>query len=116
VVFVSTLDGVMRFLDSGTGLVIGTHNVGGSLLAQPAVASDDKGNTLVIFIDMGSSRWGAVFPGFVQALGVSATSVTASQGPTQYIDVIVLAAAVALLFIAVRLVRPSRALINHSPN
>jgi alcohol dehydrogenase (cytochrome c) len=71
-VYASTLDGVMRFLSESSGRLVGQRNVGGSLLTQPAIAADISGRMMVYITDMGSSRWGPVFPGFLQAFAVAA--------------------------------------------
>jgi outer membrane protein assembly factor BamB len=68
VVYTSTLDGVLRYLNENSGSLLGQKSVGGSLIAQPSVAEDRNGTERLFFTDMGSSRWGPVFPGFVQAL------------------------------------------------
>lgn len=68
VVYVSTIDGVLRYLDEGSGVLLGQRNIGGSLIAQPSVGEDRNGSEMLFLTDMGSSRWGPVFPGFVQAL------------------------------------------------
>lgn len=71
VLYVSTLDGVLRYLNSATGRLIGEKTIGGSLIAQPSIGADASGATLLFLTDMGSSRWGPVFPGFVQSLEAS---------------------------------------------
>jgi outer membrane protein assembly factor BamB len=81
VVYISTLDGVLRMLDEDSGKLLSSMNIGGSLLVQPSVASDASGNTLIFLTDMGSSRWGPVFPGFIQAIAPAkpATSVSVQE-------------------------------------
>ena len=68
VVYASTVDGILRFISEADGSLIGQRNIGGSLIAQPAVGEDRNGVEMLFLTDMGSSRWGPVFPGFVQAL------------------------------------------------
>lgn len=79
VVYVSALDGGLRYLNEANGNLIGQKLIGGELIDQPAVAQDQNGNQMLFLTDLGSSRWGPVFPGFVQALAPSETSDTLTQ-------------------------------------
>jgi len=74
VVYASTLDGILRYLDEGSGALLGQKTIGGSLIAQPSIGEDRTGTEMLFFTDMGSSRWGPVFPGFIQALAPTALS------------------------------------------
>ncbi len=71
VVYASTLDGVLRYLRETDGSPLGQKTIGGSLIAQPSIGEDRNGNEMLFLTDMGSSRWGPVFPGFIQALAPS---------------------------------------------
>jgi len=73
VVYVSTLDGTLRMLDEGTGLVLSTKSIGGELLVQPSIGDDANGAKALVLTDMGSTRWGPPFPGFLQALALPST-------------------------------------------
>lgn len=79
VVYLTTLDGAIRALSEGDGTLLAQKTIGGELIDQPAVAEDRNGNEMLFVTDMGSSRWGAVFPGFVQALA----PLQASEPPAQ---------------------------------
>jgi hypothetical protein len=96
VVYVSALDGVLRFVNENDGSPIGQKLIGGELIDQPAVAQDRKGNEMLFLTDLGSSRWGPVFPGFIQAL---TPAQPASQGlnTEAFYFAIVVAAASALV-------------------
>jgi len=98
VVYVSTLDGVLRMLDEGSGKLISTIDVGGSLLVQPSIGEDANGRMAVVLTDMGSTRWGPPFPGFVQALVIPAQHGGAVQVilESQVVAVVAAAAAVVL--------------------
>jgi outer membrane protein assembly factor BamB len=73
VVYVSTLDGTLRMLDENTGRLLSSKTIGGSLLTQPSLGDDVNGATALVLTDMGSTRWGPPFPGFIQALAVPAS-------------------------------------------
>jgi len=77
VVYASTIDGMLWFISEANGDLIGQRNIGGSLLAQPSIGQDRNGVEMLFLTDMGSSRWGPVFPGFIQALAP-----TQSPAPT----------------------------------
>lgn len=68
VVYATTLDGILRYLSEADGTLIGQKTIGGSLIAQPSIGQDADGTEMIYLTDMGSSRWGPVFPGFIQAL------------------------------------------------
>jgi len=70
VVYVSTLDGTLRMLDEATGQLLSSKTIGGSLLIQPSLGDDANGAMTLVLTDMGSTRWGPPFPGFIQALAV----------------------------------------------
>ncbi|HVB96040.1 MAG TPA: PQQ-binding-like beta-propeller repeat protein [Nitrososphaerales archaeon] len=72
VVYASTLDGTLHMLDEQTGKLLASRTVGGSLLIQPSLGSDANGGMTLVMTDMGSTRWGPPFPGFVQALTLPA--------------------------------------------
>ena len=72
VVYVSTLDGTLRYLNERDGSLVGSKSIGGELIVQPSLGEDRNGNLMLFLTDMGSSRWGPVFPGFVQALAPTA--------------------------------------------
>ncbi len=72
VVYVSTLDGTLRMLDEDTGKLLSSMTVGGSLLIQPSLGEDANGEMTLVLTDMGSTRWGPPFPGFIQALTLPA--------------------------------------------
>jgi outer membrane protein assembly factor BamB len=91
VVYASTLDGVLRYLDEGSGALLGQKTIGGSLIAQPSIAEDRNGTELLFLTDMGSSRWGPIFPGFVQAL---APTVPAAQSSGPFVSLFYAAVAV----------------------
>jgi outer membrane protein assembly factor BamB len=74
VLYVSTLDGKLRMLDESSGRLLSTKSIGGSLLVQPSVGDDANGAAALVLTDMGSTRWGPPFPGFIQALAIPATS------------------------------------------
>ncbi|MDA4115437.1 MAG: PQQ-binding-like beta-propeller repeat protein [Thaumarchaeota archaeon] len=82
VVYVSTLDGTMRMLDEDTGKLLSTMNVGGSLIIQPSLGEDANGEMTLVLTDMGSTRWGPPFPGFIQALTLPAVPPAAHAGET----------------------------------
>ncbi|HYC27116.1 MAG TPA: PQQ-binding-like beta-propeller repeat protein, partial [Nitrososphaerales archaeon] len=68
VVYVATMDGVLRFLSESDGTLLGEKNIGGSLISQPSIGSDTDGTEMLFLSDMGSPRWEPAFPGFVQGL------------------------------------------------
>jgi len=76
VVYVSTLDGTMRMLDEETGKLVSRMDVGGSLIIQPSLGEDANGEMTLVLTDMGSTRWGPPFPGFIQALALPAGAPT----------------------------------------
>jgi len=107
VVYVSTLDGNLRMLDEDTGRLISTKLIGGSLLIQPAIGEDANGQMTLVLTDMGSTRWGPPFPGFIEALALPA----APQGgistatlllATQIVAVVALASTAILVYSRIR--------------
>jgi quinohemoprotein ethanol dehydrogenase len=103
VVYVSTLDGNLRMLDEDTGKLISTKLIGGSLLIQPSIGEDANGQMTLVLTDMGSTRWGPPFPGFIEALALPA----APQGgiptatlllATQIVAVVALASTAILVY------------------
>ncbi len=68
VVYVPGLDGNLRVLKEADGTLLASKLVGGELIDQPAVGQDGNGREMLFVTDLGSSRWGPVFPGFIQAL------------------------------------------------
>ncbi len=74
VVYVSTLDGTLRMLDESTGRLLSSRTIGGSLLVQPSIGEDANRVMTLVLTDMGSTRWGPPFPGFIQALDLQAPS------------------------------------------
>jgi outer membrane protein assembly factor BamB len=97
VVYVSTLDGMLRFLGEADGSLLGQKLVGGELIDQPAIAQDESGHEMLFLTDLGSSRWGPVFPGFVQALSTTQAS---SPGSSQWLLPLALLVAASLAFVA----------------
>jgi len=96
VVYVTTLDGVLRSVSEADGTLLAQKNIGGELIDQPAIAQDRDGNEMLFVTDLGSSRWGPVFPGFVQALAPSGTP--ESQANAWPIPILIaLAAAIAFI-------------------
>ncbi len=71
VVYVPSMDGVLRMLSESDGSALGQKLIGGELIDQPAIAQDRNGVEMLFVTDLGSSRWGPVFPGFVQALALA---------------------------------------------
>jgi outer membrane protein assembly factor BamB len=107
VVYVSTLDGILRMLDEGTGRLISSKLIGGSLLIQPSLGDDANGAMTLVLTDMGSTRWGPPFPGFIEAFALP----TASQGSsttsrlflaTQVIAVLAVASTAILAYARIR--------------
>ncbi|MGH9918174.1 MAG: PQQ-binding-like beta-propeller repeat protein, partial [Nitrososphaerales archaeon] len=97
VVYVSTLDGTMRMLDEDTGKLISSMNVGGSLIIQPSLGEDANGEMTLVLTDMGSTRWGPPFPGFIQALSLPARPIAHGSETlleTQAVAVVAVASAV----------------------
>jgi glucose dehydrogenase len=74
VVYLSMLDGNLRMLDENTGRLLSSKSIGGSLLVQPSLGDDANGATALVLTDMGSTRWGPPFPGFIQALAIPTTT------------------------------------------
>lgn len=113
VVYVSTLDGTLRMLDEATGALITSKNIGGSLLIQPSIGEDGNGVMTLVLTDMGSTRWGPPFPGFIQAFSLSpsgpASSTTSEQDvlATQVVAVAALATAGLLAVLMIKR-RPRR--------
>ncbi len=106
-VFVSTLDGTLRMLDEGTGKLLSSRDVGGSLLIQPSLGQDANGRMALVLTDTGNTRWGPPFPGFIEALTLTASSQgagTAGQAllEAQVIAVAAIAAALVLAYAWVR--------------
>jgi hypothetical protein len=107
VVYVSTLDGKLRMLDEGTGKLISSIQIGGSLLIQPSLGQDGNGRMALVLTDMGSTRWGPPFPGFIQALALPASAPTQGETgqvllETQVVAVAAVAAACVLGVVAIR--------------
>jgi alcohol dehydrogenase (cytochrome c) len=96
VVYVSALDGALRFLSEIDGSLLGQKLIGGELIDQPAIAQDSRGNEMLFLTDLGSSRWGPVFPGFVQALSTTQAS---SSGLPSWLLPLALFVAACLAFI-----------------
>jgi outer membrane protein assembly factor BamB len=111
VVYLSTLDGVMRMLDESTGRLISSIQVGGSLLIQPSLGEDANGKMALVLTDAGSSRWGPPFPGFIQALtlpasyGQTEAAVSRMLLETQIVAVAAIASAFILGILALRMAR-----------
>jgi len=110
VVYVSTLDGTMRMLDESNGRVLSTRSMGGSLLIQPSIGDDANGAKALVLTDMGSTRWGPPFPGFIQALAVPETpqgAVAIGQLllATQVVALVAIACAVILAVARIRSTR-----------
>lgn len=82
VLYVSTLDGTLRMLDEDTGKLLSSRNVGGSLIIQPSLGEDANGEMTLVMTDMGSTRWGPPFPGFIQALTLPAAPRGVAGGQT----------------------------------
>jgi glucose dehydrogenase len=99
VVYVSTLDGVLRMLDEDTGELLSTMTIGGSLLIQPSLGEDANGEMTLVLTDAGSTRWGPPFPGFIQALTLPASAQGAPGGRTLLETQAVAVAAVASVVI-----------------
>jgi len=98
VLYVSTLDGILRMLDEDTGKPLSSMNVGGSLIIQPSLGEDANGEMTLVMTDMGSTRWGPPFPGFIQALTLPAAPHGGAQGrqtlvETQVVAVVAVASA-----------------------
>jgi len=107
VVYASTLDGTLWMIDEATGHLILSKSIGGSLLIQPAIGEDANGQMTLVLTDMGSTRWGPPFPGFIQALALPA----APQGgistatlllATQIVAVVALASTAILVYSRIR--------------
>ena len=75
VVYTSTLDGVLRYLSEVDGSLVGQKTIGGSLIAQPSMGENRNGAEMLFLTDMGSSRWGSVFPGFMQGLAPTSPAI-----------------------------------------
>lgn len=109
VVYVSSLDGVLRMLDEDTGKLLSSMVVGGSLLIQPSLGEDANGQMTLVMTDMGSTRWGPPFPGFIQALTLpAATSGGPSAGELLATQVVAVAAIASAAIIAVAWARSAR--------
>jgi outer membrane protein assembly factor BamB len=105
VVYVSTLDGTLRMLDEDTGRLLSSKVIGGSLLEQPSLGDDANGAMTLVLTDMGSSRWGPPFPGFIEALAIPAAQGGATGQTllaTQVVAVVAVASAVILVITRVR--------------
>jgi outer membrane protein assembly factor BamB len=103
VVYVSTLDGMLTGLKQTDGTLLVQKNIGGSLLAQPSLGEDRTGREILLLTDMGSSRWGPVFPGFVQAL---APTLPASQESSPILELFLVVGAAILAFVIGVIVSP----------
>jgi len=104
VVYVSTLDGTLRMLDEGDGRLISSRDIGGSLLIQPSLGEDGNGQMTLVLTDMGSTRWGSPFPGFLQAFSLP----RGPSGGTDYVlatQVVAVVAVATATVLAVYLVR-----------
>ena len=101
VVYASMLDGVLRYLSESGGALLGQKTIGGSLIAQPSIGDDRNGTEMLFLTDMGSSRWGPVFPGFVQAL---APTVPPSRGLIPIDALLYVGVAISAVVLAVILV------------
>ncbi len=107
VVYASTLDGTLWMINEGSGKLIATKSIGGSLLIQPSLGEDASGSMTLVLTDMGSTRWGPPFPGFIQALGLpSPTGGSGSQGTV--IEASAVAVVAIVIVTAVALVRYRR--------
>ena len=69
-------------LDEGTGKLLSSMTIGGSLIIQPSLGEDANGEMTLVMTDMGSTRWGPPFPGFIQALTLPAAAAGAPGGQT----------------------------------
>lgn len=107
VVYVSTLDGTLRALDEKTGDLVWSKVIGGSLLIQPSLGDDADGVMTLVLTDMGSTRWGPPFPGFIEAFGLPAAQPSGGQTVVVSEAVAVIAVASAAVF-AVAWIRASR--------
>ena len=79
VVYVTTLDGMLRVLNADDGTLIASRNIGGSIPSQPSLGEDSSGRVTLFLTDMGSTRWGPAFPGFIQALTLPPSQPTAGN-------------------------------------
>jgi outer membrane protein assembly factor BamB len=112
VVYVASIDGILRLLNENDGSVIDSKVVGAPMVINPAIGTDANGDVRVI-VPMSSSSGifpvnQAAFPGAVVAFGLSAatqgtatvTVTSGSQGaPTSGIDPTVFYGVVALAVI-----------------
>jgi outer membrane protein assembly factor BamB len=110
VVYVSTLDGILRMLNEGTGQLISSMTIGGSLVVQPSLGEDANGKMALVLTDVGTTRWGPPFPGFIQALDLPALSQTLASMretllATQIIAVTAIAALCSLTYVTIRAAR-----------
>ncbi len=110
VVYASTLDGTLRMLDEGSGRLLASRMVGGSLLIQPSIGSDANGEMTLVMTDMGSTRWGPPFPGFIQALTLPSPPQGALSGEllAEFVAVAAVAAVAVAGIIAVAWARSAR--------
>ena len=77
VVYMTTIDGVLRMLDENSGTLVASKLIGGPMVIQPAIASDSNGNVKLYLPVSASSVFPAgvkEFPGVVLALGVGSQS------------------------------------------
>lgn len=96
VVYASTLDGTLWMINEGSGGLIATKSIGGSLLVQPSLGDDARGQMTLVLTDMGSTRWGPPFPGFIQALSLQ----PAPPGPPAALVGVLAAAVIAASAVA----------------
>ena len=106
VVYVTTLDGTLRTLDEATGQLISSKSIGGSLLIQPSLGNDASGAMTLVLTDMGSTRWGPPFPGFIQALSIPAAAQGGGTGQlllvTQIVAIVAITSTAILVVARVR--------------
>ncbi len=109
VVYVSTLDGTLRMLDEDTGKLLSSKLIGGSLLIQPSIGEDANGQMTLVLTDMGSTRWGPPFPGFIEALALPAAPQGSATGElllaTQVVAVVAIASTAVLAYAWIRSAR-----------
>ena len=110
VVYVSTLDGTLRILNEETGQLLSSKLIGGELIVQPSLGEDANGQMTLVLTDMGSTRWGPPFPGFIEALALpTAPQGTAATGTlllaTQVVAIVAVASTAILAYARIRSAR-----------
>ena len=106
VVYVSTLDGTLRMLDESNGRLLWSKSIGGSLLIQPSLGADANGEMTLVLTDMGSTRWGPPFPGFIQALAVPPSS--SSGEPLLAVEIVAVVAIACASILGLARIRSTR--------